>query len=137
MDRIEISTIEVGSEIGVIGNSNFSTARIEKVVRKTATQITLSNGDRWSCSKYSGWTLIGASKSFLRSHLITADDARARIKASQDGFRVNGKVARLQAYAFKHLPEARLDELLAVLDAHRQASADEAQEKFQSTGQVY
>ena len=134
MNRIEISSLQVGGEIG-INAYHFQPSNIVKIVRITKTMIELDNGQKWRSSQYSGWKC--ADDSFGLYILITAEDARARNARLADEHRHQQKVSRIESVEFKHLPEATLDALIAVMDAYRQDEADAALAKFLTTGEKY
>ena len=129
-----ITDMKIDMPVGISRHRAVS-CEIATVTRITKTQIELSNGQKWRCSKYGGWKR--ADTKYNNGALIPAEDARERNARLADERCFQKKVGRMSAVKFEYLPETTLNALIAVMDAYRQVEADAALARFLETGEKY
>lgn len=101
--------LKVGDEIGV--QEQFRVA-VLKVSKRTAAQIILSDDSRWTVSRGNKF----GSSAWTRETLISAEDARERIKDMQEKKAIRDAANRLERYRWRDLTIEQLQRFNGILD---------------------
>ena len=109
LSHMEREAIKVGDAIGI---SEQYRSAVLKVTKRTATQIVLSDGSRWSLSR---GRKVGAS-TWDYSSLVSEKDARARIEELKNENEKRKAHNRLREYAWRDLSLDQLMKFTALLD---------------------
>lgn len=108
---ITIADLNVGDRVGVCFRGWDTRCELKAITRKTATQIVLEDGTRWT--KYG--RKVGEGVSYHASFLVSEDDAQERIAEYKAKAELQSLLRTIRDADYKAMPVERLRQIAALV----------------------